>query len=269
MEKCVYYPSYQNYAAILELLKQTGKYMDYTQVEKDTSEFVLMRHDIEFSIERAFAMAELEAENGICSTYLVQITNNAYNAFSQKNLMLLEQMCDMGHHVGLHFHMGGLTELSQIMEEIPKQAEILSKMLRRPVDRFSFHRPQVEVLRANLQISGLVNLYDKRFFTFSENADKEENLDVKYISDSRHQWNFGMPNCETLHRYKKVHLLVHPYSWTSQGMPNVDNFYSLVQEKQDILFQTLNSECKHFSEAYQDLQIAFGHRPLDRKEVIL
>ena len=247
MDKNGYHPSYENYTKILKLLQQTGKYMDYAQVQDSTQEFAVLRHDIEFSVERAFAMAELEAENDIRSTYLVQITNNAYNAFSQKNLTMLRQMCEMGHHVGLHFHMGGLTQPEQVLEELPRQAEILSGMLGQQVDRFSFHRPPVEMLRANLRFPGHINLYDRRFFTFSEHADTEANLDVKYISDSRHQWNFGIPDDETLRGHKKVHLLVHPYSWTREGLSNRENFESLSREKAQLLLDTFQSECKHFA----------------------
>ena len=56
-----------------------------------------MRHDIEFSIERAYNLSLVESENGFYSTYFVQITNNFYNAFSLKNMILLKQMIDNGH----------------------------------------------------------------------------------------------------------------------------------------------------------------------------
>ena len=131
----------------------------------------------------------------------------------------------------------------------------MSEMLRRPVDRFSFHRPPVEVLRANLCFSGLINLYDKRFFTFSEHADTEKDLEVKYISDSRHQWNFGIPDDKTLQGCKKVHLLVHPYSWTKEGLSNRDNFESLSREKVKILLDTFQSECKHFAAVKDKLSL--------------
>ena len=86
-------PSYETYKKIISDIKETGKYCDYSNaIDKD--EFILMRHDIEFSIERAYNLSLVESENGFYSTYFVQITNNFYNAFSLKNMILLKQMID-------------------------------------------------------------------------------------------------------------------------------------------------------------------------------
>ncbi len=128
-------------------------------------------------------------------------------------------------------------------------------MLKQPVDRFSFHRPPTVMLRDELEIPGLINLYAKKFFTYTETAEKAVNLDVKYVSDSRHRWNFGYPSAKLFHQFRKVHLLTHPYSWTEEGYDNRNNFDSMVEEKMKILLQTFNSECKHFAGVKDELNI--------------
>ena len=46
----------------------------------------MLRHDIEFSVDRAYELAKVEKELGVTSTYTVQVRNNTYNALSEKNI---------------------------------------------------------------------------------------------------------------------------------------------------------------------------------------
>ncbi len=96
---------YNTYRRILHDIKSTGVYCDYSEVlvERRRKYFVL-RHDIEFSIDGAYRLSHIESEEGINSSYFVQITNNVYNAFSEKNIIMLQDMQKRGHHVGLHYH---------------------------------------------------------------------------------------------------------------------------------------------------------------------
>lgn len=181
--------SFDAYRCILRDIKSTGKYCDYVDViSEDRDLFLVLRHDIEFSIDRAFNLSKIEAEEGISSSYFVQITNNAYNAFSEKNIKALQQMHEAGHHIGLHYHRSGITDINEIKEDIQYQAKILGKMCAVPIDRFSFHRPLKEHLAADIKIDGLINTYGKQFFCLTDNPAAP--LRVKYIADSNHQWKY-------------------------------------------------------------------------------
>ena len=83
-----FHPGFDLYRQILQDLIESGKLCDFHEAEHRTS-FVVLRHDIEFSVERAFAMSQVETEMGVCATYFVQISNNAYNAFSEQNANML------------------------------------------------------------------------------------------------------------------------------------------------------------------------------------
>lgn len=203
-----------------------------------------MRHDIEFSIDRAYQLSKIETEEGICSTYFVQITNNAYNAFSGKNQKLLKEMHGNGHHIGLHYHRGEIRELDALKEDIVKQANMLERMLQIPVDRFSFHRPLREHLAADIEIPGLINAYGSRFFVLTDDPDAP--IAVKYIADSNHQWKYGRVDREYLDQYDKIQLLVHPLSWSATGAEHLENFQMLVQEKHDEFVDTIEGEWKIF-----------------------
>lgn len=246
-------PSYQEYREILKLIKETGKLIDYRDVTTHTESFIILRHDVEFSIERAFELSLIESEMHVSSSFFFQLTNNAYNVLSKKNLDMLRQMKKNGHFIGLHFHLNGLTDLQEIRGAIKQQAEILSKMVGFQIDRFSFHRPTKEVLQSNVEVEGLINVYNSKFFTFTEDIGQEFDLNVKYIADSQHRWNYGVPNKETFEKFKKIHVLTHPYSWTRVGLDNLTNFKTLLKEKGNEIIQTIDSECKHFRSIKDEL----------------
>ncbi|MDR1473042.1 MAG: hypothetical protein LBI41_00545 [Lactobacillales bacterium] len=246
--------SYNNYKEIIQIIKKSGKYSSFHEVksssleEKRREEFILMRHDVEFSVERAFKLAKLENDNDFCSHYFFQLTNNAYNFLSRKNIDMINEMINFGHKVGLHFHLNDLTEIEDIKKQIVKEIQIMSEMLNFKIDSFSIHRPTVGVLRANIKLPGIINAYEDRFFSFTENV-KENPPEILYIADSKHRWNYGLePDKATLMNNKRIQILTHPYSWTPEGYDNLNNFRTLIAEKQDILIETLDAETKHFKE---------------------
>ena len=79
--------SYAEYRNIITLVKHNLPIMDFSEVSDDVDSFCVLRHDIEFSIDRALEMARIEHEDlNVHSTYTVQLRNNTYNALSQKNI---------------------------------------------------------------------------------------------------------------------------------------------------------------------------------------
>ena len=94
--------SYTEYINIINLIKSNLPIIDYSEVTSDTKKFCVIRHDIEFSIDRALELALIESELGISTTYTVQLRNNTYNALSEKNIALIHKIKDLGHNIGLH-----------------------------------------------------------------------------------------------------------------------------------------------------------------------
>ena len=68
--------SYAEYRNIITLVKNSLPIMDFSEVSGVDS-FCVLRHDIEFSIDRALTMARREHDDlGVHSTYTVQLRNN-------------------------------------------------------------------------------------------------------------------------------------------------------------------------------------------------
>lgn len=238
--------SYQDYKEILRIVKESGKAANFREA-KERDKFVIMRHDVEFSVERAYALSKLELSMDFTSTYFFQWTNNSYNILSKRNLDMIKYMHERGHEIGLHFALNGLTDMELIRKKIRQEIHMLSGMFGFEITEFSIHRPSADVLRENIKLPGILNAYQDEFFTFCERVDENTKLGVKYISDAKHRWNYGLPDEATILGNDKVQILTHPYSWTKKGYDNLENFRTLIEERNRELIDTIDNECKHFA----------------------
>lgn len=242
--------SFDDYKEIIRIIKSTDRYMDYHKA-LTSDKFILMRHDVEYSVERAYELAKVESSMDFTSTFFFQWTNNSYNILSRKNKDLIKDMHERGHTIGLHFALNGMTDMEQIRKQIVKEMDILNSMFEFKIDTFSVHRPSKDVLRENIKLPGIINAYQDEFFTFAENVTEETPVEVKYLSDANHIWRYGYPNEKNILENDKVQILTHPFAWCKKGYDNYDNYKSLIKEKYFELVNSIDNECKDFGE-YKD-----------------
>ena len=116
--------SFDDYRQIIKLIKETGKYATYEEA-KNKDEFIIMRHDVEYSVERAYALSKVEESMDFRSTFFFQWTNNSYNILSRKNRDILTDMHERGQNIGLHFALNGMTDMKLIRERIKQEMDML------------------------------------------------------------------------------------------------------------------------------------------------
>lgn len=242
--------SFEDYKDIIRIIKSTDRYMDYHKA-LTSDKFILMRHDVEYSVERAYELAKVESSMDFTSTFFFQWTNNSYNILSRKNKDLIKDMHERGHTIGLHFALNGMTDMERICKQIAKEIDILNSMFEFKIDTFSIHRPSKDVLRENIKLPGIINAYQDEFFTFAENVTENTPVNVKYLSDANHIWRYGYPDEKNILEHDKVQILTHPFAWCKQGYDNFDNYKSLIKEKYIELVNSVDNECKDFGE-YKD-----------------
>ena len=242
--------SYDDYRKIIQIIKDTGRVTDYKSA-LHTDKFAIMRHDVEYSVERAYELARVESSMDFTSTYFFQWTNNSYNILSRKNKDLIKDIHERGHNIGLHFALNGMTDMEQIRNQILKEIRILNELFGFTIDTFSIHRPSKDVLRENIKLPGIINAYQDEFFTFGENVTEKSEVEVKYLSDANHIWRYGYPDEKNILSYDKVQILTHPFAWCKEGYDNFDNYKALVNEKYAELIDSIDRECKDFGE-YRD-----------------
>lgn len=195
--------TYQAYRALLSLLREQGyafrSYHDY----ESASRCVILRHDIDQSLSQAVRLAELEAEEGVRSTWFVLLRTDFYNAFSKAGTEALRRIRSLGHEIGLHFDEASYApalEPDEVVQSIIKECGLLSALLETEVSTVSMHRPSKSTLEADFRIPGIVNSYGKTFFR-----------DFKYLSDSRRRWREPVLDIIRSGEFDRLHILTHAF----------------------------------------------------------
>ena len=148
---------------------------------------LLLRHDVDLSLEAAVELAELEAGAGAVATYFLMTESVFYNLGSPVGERALERLRELGHHVGLH--------------AVHPRARLDGRF--DPV--VAWHNPDPEYMSA--PVDGAANAMEPRFFTPDT-----------YRSDSNQRWRSGCPHGE-LERgaFPWLQLLTHPEIWVYPG----------------------------------------------------
>lgn len=236
--------SYKEYKMILD--SYSGRFKKFSEVI-GVSEFVILRHDVEFNVNRALQLAQLEETEGVKSTFFFQVMSNAYNPFSKINQDAIRAIEMMGHSVGLHAYISQLASPSfnVIENELKRQKDLFEVGLNIKCSSFSFHRPPNWALDIRRdEIGSMINAYGPSFFEYSA-----EPRSIKYVADSKHTWAYGHPleHCDK----PKIQILAHPDEWTIAGDEGVGEFFlGLKRAHNDEFTLTLGAETKHYSGSF-------------------
>jgi len=164
---------------------------------------LLLRHDVDMSLEDALAMAELEAGNGVAATYFLMTQSDFYNLDTRRGAAALERLRGLGHRVGLHaVHPD--TRLDARFDPV-----------------LAWHTPDPEYMTA--PVEGAVNAMQPGYF------DPD-----RYRSDSNRHWRSGCPH-EGLARgaFDWLQLLVHPEIWSHPGTSMRETMLALLDAERE------------------------------------
>jgi hypothetical protein len=179
---------------------QAGGYRWATFESEPAAGDVLLRHDVDLSLEAALQLARLEHDAGARATYFLMTESVFYNLDSAPGRDALRELRDLGHAVGLH-------------AVYPRAARD---------DRFdavvAWHNPDAEYV--NEPVSGFVNVMQPPWFTKGN-----------YRSDSNQHWREGCPHSELrAGRFEWLQLLTHPEIWVYDGETMGDTMTSMLGE---------------------------------------
>ena len=192
--------TFKGYIDLINTLKGTGYiFTDYHNYE-GLPRCVILRHDIDNSIDKAVTIAELEHDQGVTSTFFALLRTDFYNPASKKSLAGLKRIQSLGHEIGLHFDEMAYEQVEDVVAAIKSEARILSEIIGNPITTVSMHRPSQKTLDGNYDLYPLVNSYGKTFFN-----------DFKYLSDSRRRWREPVLDIIKSGDYNKLHILTHAF----------------------------------------------------------
>ena len=193
--------TYNAYEEMLSLLKENHYEVCSYETYQHSKRCVILRHDVDFSLEAALCFAELEYINGVQSTYFILLSTSFYNLFHRKANDIIREIGAMGHDIGLHFDEANysISTIEELIHYVQKEISIMSHGLGMEIKTVSMHRPSKWVLDANAQFDTVVNSYSKEFFS-----------DFKYLSDSRMHWREDVCQVIASNAYERLHILTHP-----------------------------------------------------------
>jgi len=232
--------TYDAYISLINSLRRNGYvFTDYFSYVNQP-QCVIIRHDIDFSLENALLLSEREQKEGIPSFWFVLLKTNFYNIFTSENLRILRAIQKNGGKIGLHFDESQYTLKRNANEEyqrllytfIQKKRDLLGILLDTEINAVSMHRPSLDFLQKELEFPGIVNAYGKTFFS-----------DFKYLSDSSRHWREDVEQIVEHRLYPRLQILTHAFWY---------------QEKESTLKERLQQFCiSAFGELYSQLDENF------------
>jgi hypothetical protein len=165
----------------------------------------LLRHDCDNDLIAAARMAEIEADEGVSSTYFLMLRSVMYNLLAPPHTAMVRRILSLGHRLGLHFDESVVAHLrsEQVAAEVERERDLLRAEFGCSIGVVSFHQPGPRVLTGEIHL-GCINTYSR--------ADMEG---FHYTSDSNLAFRGGEPSelfSNSTHPW--LHILIHPEWWT-------------------------------------------------------
>jgi hypothetical protein len=164
---------------------------------------LLLRHDVDLSLDAALTLAELEAEAGASATYFLMTRSVFYNLASPEGERTLARVRELGHRVGLHAVHPHL-DLDDRFDPV-----------------VAWHNPDPEFMREPLD--GAVSAMQAPYF------DPDH-----YRSDSNQHWRSGCPHEELAGgRFEWLQLLTHPEIWVYPGVTMRETMLAMLDAERE------------------------------------
>ena len=193
--------TYNDYIDIITYLKMNGNN-------------VWIRHDIDFSLDKAVRFAEFEADLGIKSIYYILVNGPYYNPFHPENIEKIKMIKDLGHSIGIHFDLNNIKSVDATTQAnlIHAFRALLEYYSIQEINYITFHRmiPSFE----------LVQLLSNEELYFPD-----MNKSFKYITDTNKNWTEDIS--EVAKFYPNIQINVHPEWWTEEEMDWESNIHQL------------------------------------------
>lgn len=187
---------------------------------------VIWRHDVEFSVDIALKMAEIEHELDIKTTYFFQLHSDYYNIFSPYFTKLLRKISRLGHNIGLHFdsHYYNVDNRAKLEKFIVLDKTYLENVFDVKIKVFSFHNTNKFTLSCeDRKYAELINVYSS-FFKNNYN----------YCADSTGYWRYEiLDQVLTDPDVQHLQVLVHDGMWSKVVLSPRKRVLKCIQDNAD------------------------------------
>jgi len=196
--------TYRTYLDLLQYIQNLGYRIVCFRDIPRSGAYVILRHDVDFSLTKAVEMARIDHEAGLSSTFFFLLTSPYYNALSHMGRVHMSEILALGHEVGLHYDCDGFDRLSseQRQRRISSQVACLEETLGVQVKAIAQHKPGQSPFRE--EFSSYLDAYSPPYFE-----------DIAYVSDSRMM--FRVPDLRAFLRHNpRTQMVIHPIWWNAE-----------------------------------------------------
>ncbi|XVH33588.1 hypothetical protein ACNS7O_18220 (plasmid) [Haloferacaceae archaeon DSL9] len=212
------------YESLLERFREAG--YEFSTFDEPSTDEIIIRHDVDLSLEQALSMAELEARMGVVSTYCFLVTTPVYDLKTVESIRILDRIRDLGHDIALHFDTHHYWDedpgTATLTAHVRAECDVLGRLIDGAVDTASFHIPPEWVL--DVDFDSFTNTYAPRYFS-----------EIGYVSDSSQKWTKEPPFPEEMP--ETFQLLVHPGLWYPTGRSMAD----IVDEHRELAYNRIET----------------------------
>jgi len=132
----------KSYVKLLRYIDDIYKVVPFHRIPKTDCPYLILRHDIDFSLQAALKMAHLERTLGIRSTYFVHFSSRFYNLLEGNNVRILKQISKLGHEIGLHYYPAQYRLYNQNQKKtLEREIQLLEHLLGKKVYSIAKHGP--------------------------------------------------------------------------------------------------------------------------------
>ena len=175
-----------HYRELLEAAK-SGGYRWAGFVRPPEAGDLLLRHDVDLSLDAAVRMAEVEADAGVWSTWFLMTRSVFYNLASAEGERAVARLRELGGRIA-HHAVWPDVDLDERFEPV-----------------VAWHNPDPEYIHES--VDGAANVMEPPFFD-----------PAHYRSDSNQRWRSGCPHDQlAAGEFEWLQLLIHPEIWVFEG----------------------------------------------------
>jgi len=201
----------EHYRELLEAAR-AGGYRFATFDEPPARGDLILRHDVDLSLDAALRLAELEADAGARATYFLMTESVFYNLASDEGEHALARLRELGHRVGLH--------------AVYPHARLDDRF--EPV--VAWHNPDPDYMTA--PVEGALNVMSEPWFA-----------PATYRSDSNQHWRSGCPHGELRSgAFPWLQLLTHPEIWAYPGATMGETMQAMLDAERERRIEQLRAD---------------------------
>ena len=208
--------SHAAYSELLLFIRGLGRSIVSFRDASTPGSFVILRHDVDFSLRYAVEMAHLDRQNDATATFFILLTAPYYNPLTDGSVQAIREISSLGHECGLALRLHRVRVAVTGAADSPCRG--LGRRSRRRHRRAGSHDRAAQT-RSLAHSPGVpesfVDAYSAPFFK-----------EIAYISDSRMM--FRVPDVrEFFQENPKSQALIHPIWWRPRQFTRAEIFAGL------------------------------------------